>query len=471
MHYYTKKLIEQVNSALDNRSLIYFARDAERGLGLEKYINNYYIAAIEDGYIVDQLGQKAFSLMKNIQVGTSSTLELVSNAKTIEWVKTITQSQPFFAQLFQFSQPAVHKLEALGGSVLNNSANLNRKFEDKLSQVKVFSAKGIKFPEYEVVTLKEQTYEEVSELMGDENFVVQINRAHTGSGTFFIKDSIDWDSVINSYSGNEVKISKFVDGDSYTINGCVTKKGIYIAGLQYQITGIPELTHGLGSTVGNDFSFANNLSDNVRTDIFQLAKKVGEVMSEGGFRGLFGIDVLVENESVYLVEVNARQTANISLQTKLEILNEKIPLSLINLAEWLNIDLEFEPFKEIEKLEGSQVFLRSRVDGFKVSEQLKSGVYRLQSDNAALLMPDSLVINIDEEKDKPLIWQRDGYSVEDINQDGFILIAQKLDTIKNSFDEVARLQFDKGVILSQNGRTIVTPWVIEAMQEILQRVS
>lgn len=45
-------------------------------------------------------------------------------------------------------------------------------------------------------------------------------------------------------------------------------------------------------------------------------------------------------------------------------------------------------------------------------------------------MPDSLVINIDEEKDKPINWQRDGYSVEDINQDGFILIAQKLDTIK-----------------------------------------
>lgn len=457
---------------------MYFSRDIERGLGLENHLENYYLASVEESYIVDQLNansERAFCLSaydKNIDA--DSTLQLITNSNTKEWIKNIVGDKNFYAQLFQFSQPVIFNLEKLGATVLNNSASMNRKFEDKLSQAEVFNAYNLNFPAYKIVKLNNQKLEEITNNRPDEIgtplCVVQINRAHTGSGTFFVKNEVDWDHILLNHKGNEVKISDFIRGDSYTINGCVTKKGIFVAGLQYQITGIQELTHGEGSTVGNDFTYANRLEDGIKQKIFNMAKKVGEVMEEQGYRGLFGIDIVVDNHNVYLIEVNARQTANISLQTKLELIDNKIPLAVVNLAEWLDIEIEFEPSDKIEPLVGSQIFLRSRTDNFEISENLKSGIYRLQSDNAARLKPDEDVINIDEEKDKPLIWQREGYSVEDLNNDGFVLLVQKIGNKRNSFDEIARMQFDKGIILVQNGKTIISPWVLEAMREILERV-
>src|SRR5690606_8657927 len=139
------------------------------------------------------------------------------------------------------------------------------------------------------------------------------------------------------YLGNVVKIAEYVAGDAYTVNACITKKGVFVAGLQYQITGVRELTAGEGSTVGNDFSYANKLGSSIRVKIFEVTKKVGEIMQRDGFRGLFGLDIVVRMGEIYIIEINARQTANIPLQTKLEFLQDKIPLSLINLAEWLGV--------------------------------------------------------------------------------------------------------------------------------------
>lgn len=481
MHPYTKKLISQINEILSTKPLIYFSRDIERGLGLEKYLDNYYLASIEDSYIVSQLENKKKSIFslnrKGIQTPLNSTQELINSAQSKKWIESISNN--FYAQLFQFNQSSVQTLENLGGTILNNHSNLNRKFEDKLTQYEILKREGIPVPNAEVKILEKETLGQflnktslkINHSHNGPLFIAQLNRAHTGAGTFFIRDTESWEELVRNHAGNEIKFSEYIYGQSYTINGCITKKGVFVAGLQYQITGLTDLTPGEGSTVGNDFSYGNNLNNNLRKEIFHITKNIGERMHKDGYRGLFGIDLVVHRNDPYVIEINARQTANIPFQTKLEILQNKIPLALINLAEWLGIEIDVVPFEKIEELEGAQIFLRSRKDNLIISQNIKSGIYRLQSDNAAKLAKDEDVILLDEEGDKPLIWQHDGYSVEDIKEGGFILLIQKYGNKRNKFDEIARMQFKNQIMLKQNNKVMVSPWIYEAMKEILERVS
>jgi len=467
----TETLLNQVNQKLKDKPLIYFCKDSERSTGLEGLLQNYHIACSDNNYLTQSLSNKSNVYCEQIinkDSNITSTLELLSSPNLLSWLKGITKNQEFYGQFFQFNNPSAIKLVNLKGSVLNNDVNLNRKFEDKLSQHKFLSENNIPIPQTIIGNISEFSYHDLNAELGAE-FVVQLDRAHTGLGTFFVKSESEWNKTQRNLAGNIVKLTRIVKGVPYTVNGCITKKGVFVAGLQYQITGIPELTAGEGSTVGNDFSFANELSPHIKNNIFNMVKIVGELMQNDGFKGLFGIDLILENNAnPILIEINARQTANISLQTRLELKADITPLSLINLAEFLNVPIEEDPPTDIKPLEGSQVFLRSKQENFKINHSLKSGIYRLQSDNAAidwnLLHLKDGVILIDEEGDKPLVWQKDGYNVNDIenNTGGFVLLIQSKNSLRNKTDELARMQFNNRIVSSAG----LSPWITEAFSSI-----
>ncbi len=471
MNQLTQNLLNQVNLKLKEKPLVYFCKDSERSTGLESLLTNYHVACADDNYLTRCLSKKTDVFCEqfvNKDSKITSTLELLSSPNLINWLKNVTHEQEFYGQFFQFNNPSAIKLVNLKGTILNNDVNLNRKFEDKLSQYKFLLENKIPIPQTIVGNISDYSYHDLNDELGAE-FVVQLDRAHTGLGTFFIKNEGEWVKTQKALAGNIVKLSRVIKGTPYTINGCVTRRGIFVAGLQYQITGVPELTDGAGSTVGNDFSFANELQPEIKSQIFNLVRYVGELMQNDGFRGLFGIDLILENNlNPILIEINARQTANISLQTRLELKAGLTPLALINLAEFLNIQIEEDPPQQIMPLEGAQVFLRAKYDNFRINHALKSGVYRLQSDNAAIdwnsLQLKDGVILIDEEGDKPLVWQNDGYNLADIepNTGGLILLFQAYNSIRNRTDEVARMQFNNRVVSSAG----LSPWIIEAFSSI-----
>ncbi|MEP7103680.1 MAG: ATP-grasp domain-containing protein [Candidatus Dojkabacteria bacterium] len=477
----TEKLLESINKKLNEKPLFYFSRDVERALGLESILENYFTGSIESSYLTDSLknsvGKEHILSLEDEgeSLQSDSTLELVKNFKISEWIKENTP-KGFYSQFFHFNQPAVKVVEDLGGKVFNNSAELNRKFEGKLNQLKIFEENHIPIANSFIANISELSFRDSNlkltvpdgrQETQNSKLVIQTDRAHTGSGTFFVTNQEEFEQIKKDLDGNMVRVSEMIDGQSYTINGCVTKKGVFIAGLQYQITGIAELTPGKGSTIGNDWSHGfKSLNEDLRKKIYDVTKKLGEVMQKDGYKGLYGVDLVVKDKDIFVIEINARQTANIPLQTKLELQQDQVPLSLINLAEWLELDIPFEPNKEILPLEGSQVFLRSKKEGFVIKEELKSGIYRLQSDSSAINKSSTEVIYIDEEQDKPLIWQKDGYSIDYIDEGGFVILFQKKNQIRNKFDEVARMQFTGQIVFSDT----LSPWVIEAMKAIEDRV-
>lgn len=74
---------------------------------------------------------------------------------------------------------------------------------------------------------------------------------------------------------------------------------------------VEPLTRVSGATVGNDWSRAHSLPDNTISQIAMITKKVGDGLFEEGFRGLFGLDLIVDDKGkAFLIEINARQPAS-----------------------------------------------------------------------------------------------------------------------------------------------------------------
>jgi len=120
----TADLLEKVNEKLKHTPLVYFSREIERGLGLENVLDNYYQISIEDGYIARELKKtkpgKIFTITTPSELKSKSTLELINNRETLDWIKNNIGNK-FYAQLFQFNKPAYNNIEKLGGVVLNNN--------------------------------------------------------------------------------------------------------------------------------------------------------------------------------------------------------------------------------------------------------------------------------------------------------------------------------------------------------------
>jgi hypothetical protein len=115
----------------------------------------------------------------------------------------------------------------------------------------------------------------------------------------------------------------------------VTKEKILIGNINYQITGLAPFTDQPFSTIGNDWSLPNKLlSDEQKRQYHEIATAVGLRLSACGWKGLFGIDVVLDESTgkLYLIEINARQPASTTYESMLQGAKNK--------AQWNNGTME-----------------------------------------------------------------------------------------------------------------------------------
>ncbi|MES2409709.1 MAG: hypothetical protein V4509_05435, partial [Patescibacteria group bacterium] len=85
----------------------------------------------------------------------------------------------------------------------------------------------------------------------DESFVIQRGDKEVGGnqGTFFIYNENDFNECLNAFNlkqdFNEILVTQFVEGDSVSMLGCVTNKGILSGPLQLQFIDVPESLQGI----------------------------------------------------------------------------------------------------------------------------------------------------------------------------------------------------------------------------------
>jgi hypothetical protein len=217
----------------------------------------------------------------------------------------------------------------LGIPVLAVDAKLTRQLENKLALAELAKAADARIPDTVTVSLDDAL---VAAAQADGIALPRVFQpavGFAGAGTVLLRTARDVEMLVAHAPGG-VRVGKlveFVDGDPVTINGVVIPPDVHGAGpdgevlvgmVARQLTGIPGLTPTDFGSCGNDWSNPPSRAEVAATR--SLAGRVGEVLGARGFRGAFGIDVILPRSGgvPVLIEVNPRWTASLALQVELQ---------------------------------------------------------------------------------------------------------------------------------------------------------
>ncbi|MEK7535911.1 MAG: ATP-grasp domain-containing protein [Patescibacteria group bacterium] len=263
--------------------VVYVTRDRERAEGLPSETEGYRI--------VSDQNKSTRELMQSLEIKPGESVLVFKPNRQVEEV-----------------------CRAHNWPLLNPSASLAEKVEGKVSQVAWLGPLASLLPEH---------WEgQVSDCRWATPFVLQYNWGHSGEGTKLIKDEKDLGEIIKQFPYRKVRVSKLINGDTFTNNNIVTSSGNVMTGnISYQITGDSALTDNPFATVGNDWSLAETmLTEAEKGEYKKIVKKIGEKLASDGWKGLFGVDIIREKSTgkMYLIEVNARQPASTTFESQLQ---------------------------------------------------------------------------------------------------------------------------------------------------------
>ncbi len=363
-------------------SVIFCSQDVERVLGLQQVLADLSVICINRNSLSNHLQKKVknlFCLEDYEPVKDAiSTADLLNHSLVQRFIKKVSGSQKPNILVFK-NIPKVEKLaQKHGWNLLNNSAAFNQIFEDKINFVKECQLAGIQIPASTQAKLSADLYDNLVKQIG-KKLVVQFRRGHAGETTYFVNSKTDWQKLVSQKPDFPARVSAFIEGKTFTYNICITKKQTIYSNLMFQITGQKPFTVHAGGTCGVDSAFASNFKKHEKK-IQIVLSKFTELLKKQGYNGFLGVDFLLENKTnnVYLIECNPRLTANISLNTQLEILQGNKPLIQSHLEAFLPT-LKFKKSSASDKLTGASYFvLRNNTNlAVQLKTHLKSGKYRV----------------------------------------------------------------------------------------------
>ena len=275
--------------------------------------------------------------------GLSSTIALLQD-------QAIQAELPAGAQIL-LMKPAP-KIEFLarehGWHLVAVSSVLNRRFENKLSIVTGFVEAGLPILPFEILTPKGNSFEAVSKRLG-KKLVAQTERGHAGSSSRIVEGESDWRKLIDEQGDYETKLMPFVEGDTWTLNACVTRYGTLVSRPFFQLQNLPECGElNPLATCGN---WHRDIDDDLAEDISAYAEAFGDALHKAGYLGWFGLDLLVsEGRIAGFIECNPRLTASTGIFTKMQVKAGQTPMLLLHILELLGREYEIDLLAEQEKL-------------------------------------------------------------------------------------------------------------------------
>jgi len=295
--------------------IIYVARDLERALGLPLATGSYFIISNYSAFAKTLVGaRKNVLLVKNDRI--LDTRELLDLPQVKRFINKIKKPN---IVVFKNTSQIEEICRKNNWKLLNPSAALSNKIEEKISQVEWLGDLAKFLPAHNILECSQVKWK-------GEKFILQFNRAHTGSGTILIENAKQLQEIKKQFPKRPVRITKYIVGPAFTNNNIVWDKKILIGNINYQITGLKPFTNRSFATVGNDWALPHKiLSKKQLKEYDKIALAVGKKMIQSGWRGLFGIDVIVDEKTgkLYLIEINARQPASTSFESSLQQVKNK----------------------------------------------------------------------------------------------------------------------------------------------------
>lgn len=242
-------------------------------------------------------------------------------------------------------------------------------------------------------SLDDRDYSDLKEKYG--SFVIQLPDSSGGKGTFFIKSKKDFKRARKSSDRENALVTKMIAGPSPSITGCVTRHGTVYTNLQNQLLDIPESVSpdvGCGVFCGHDWT-SSGFEKEVEEQAYRYAEKIGKYLKETGYRGIFGLDLVLDKKTgkLYIVECNPRLLGSFPTLTMVQMLGREPPIIAFHLAEFLDLDYEMN-LEEINRLmkkdkKGTHLILYTKSGPSKNHGTVRPGVYRFEGNDMKYLRP------------------------------------------------------------------------------------
>lgn len=326
--------------------IIYITRDIERALGIEPQ-RDYYIISNTTPLAEEKNCDNTLLHEGKIL----DTWKLLDEQKVKKFIDSFDSPQ---LVVFKNTKQIQRKCEQNNWHLLNPSPELINTVEQKISQIEWMGDKTGLMPKFEVKKCKEINFD-------SDPFIIQFNRAHTGSGTHLIGSQKELGLLQQKFPDRPAKVSEYIKGDMFTLNCVVSKNNILTSSPSYQITGLKPFTANNFATVGNDWGLAKQeLTQKDKSRIKQIGREIGQKLRKDNFLGLFGIDVIKSDSGdIYLIEINARQPASTTFESKLQakVKNDQITTFKAHLHALLNQEIQ----RKIEPVNsGAQIIYRNK---------------------------------------------------------------------------------------------------------------
>lgn len=336
---------------------------------------------------------------------TESIGRIMQSKRFIDYFKT--DSKRKFIMYSPIDPP--YKINPL--AYLMNSPTIAHAYENKRYFRDEF-ADLIRVPEYEIRYMSEldraAAYKDLEERYGA--FMLQDEESSGSKGTYAIKNHDDYIEAIKSLKrfsrGRTIVVSKFIKGEISSVQVCITKYGIFNGGIQRQLVDSPVLcnvnmpgaTKWCGGEVGAEYP------DIVQHQAQEIASIVGSELASHGYKGVFGIDLIVSPENeVYAIEINARLTGYSHVISDLQLREGKIPFMLLHLLELGNYkyevtDTEALPSTSRYSSPASLLILNNSLnENFRLTHYIQPGIYKLKGSKMVYVRPAVTLVDVTNE--------------------------------------------------------------------------
>jgi hypothetical protein len=229
--------------------------------------------------------------------------------------------------------------------------------------------------------LSNLTYEELRASIGARS-VVQRVTGSSGSGTAFIRSERGLLEAGRVVGDAPVWVAPEVQGPSINLNAMVLDRSVVVGCPNIQLVGLEMLGSKPGMYCGNDYTAAAALDSSIVEAIREQTQRIGGWLSTVGYRGLFGLDFIVDLASArpYAVDLNPRWQGSTAIGAQAEARAGRLPLAAAEVAWKLGVLGEDEVVRRADQffapLTASQMSLRSDAPGWStVTGEVEPGVH------------------------------------------------------------------------------------------------
>ncbi len=170
--------------------------------------------------------------------------------------------------------------------------------------------------------------------------VLRANRSDGGTGLRIVSRSADLEAQLPKHRDGFIGAAPLLlPHIPLNVNACVFPGGhITLHAPSFQLIGLEGCTSKPFGYCGNDFAAIRHLDDRVLMAFDDLVRRTGCWLASQGYVGAFGVDAMVHEGMVYLVEVNPRFQGSSMLAARIDRRMGRPDLFLCHLAAFLGLE-------------------------------------------------------------------------------------------------------------------------------------